>query len=187
MGDKQLFFIGKDFIEPIVTLISPGDLTEDTDGIVDFNYNVTDANSILNCSLYLDNVLEDTDTDITKGITQTFQVRNIRESNEIRWFVSCFDKFNNKGNSTTWRLDTKLGASGYGGGGGGGGNYSNKTLVIGLEEIEIVEEKNKISFWLIFMILVIGLIFIYVAYKKKILIILKNEWDSKLKKKLEIS
>ena len=128
LGSEIINFFSKDTIIPTITLISPLSGSEDTDGIVDFGFNVTDSNNIVNCSLYLDNVLEQTDTSITKSIIQTFHVINIKKSDNLVWFVSCFDNFGNQGNSSKFILDTQVGGSGGGAGGGADFSYLNETI-----------------------------------------------------------
>lgn len=135
-GDSQLGFWGIDNIDPIVNLIGPGTGTEDSDGIVDFTYIVTDANQINNCSLYLDGILEATDTSITKSVNQQIKITNIKQSDSIKWHISCWDNFQNQGNSSFFYLDTK-----EGGGSplGGGGSITNKLFAksLGIENIDI--------------------------------------------------
>lgn len=116
--DSQFFWIGGDLISPVITLVTPYDNAEDTDGIVTFVYRVSDTSAISNCSIYLDGIREQTDTTITRNIQQTFTINNIKVSQKIVWYVSCTDQANNIGTSSTRNLDTELGGSGGGGGGG---------------------------------------------------------------------
>lgn len=119
-----------DTTNPVITLISPTSGSEDTDGTVDFSFNVTDDLPITNCTIYLSgtdtsNTYSSTNLNITKNITQTFTVTNIIRSNNLNWFVNCTDSLNHVGNSSIWTLDTQIGSDppinpGTGGGGGGG-------------------------------------------------------------------
>lgn len=131
LGDN-FFWIGRDFIAPTINLENPIDGSEDTDGVVDFQYNVSDANVVDNCSLYLDGVLEDTDVTITEDTTQTFTVINPPISDTLEWYVNCTDEFGNVGNSSVWILDTRIGGGGPGGGAGGGGFGINTSLLCNL-------------------------------------------------------
>jgi len=126
------------YYPPNISLISPLNLEEDTDGIVDFSFNVSDSSSVSNCSLYLNNVLEQTDALITKDILQSFHVINVKQSNNLNFFVTCTDELNNKGNSSIFRMDTKPEDSDnlIGGGGGSYGGVQDAEGV--LKDIKIL-------------------------------------------------
>ena len=126
----------KDTNSPNITLLSPQDGSEDVDGIVDFNYNASDNSNISNCSLYIDDLLEQTDIFITKNVIQTFHIINVKSSDNLIWYINCTDSLNNKGKSLNRRLDTKLG----GGGGAGGSGITQSDLVkyLGIKNISIL-------------------------------------------------
>lgn len=137
--------------DPIVLLVGPINGGEDTDTIVDFYYLVSDSvaytNSISNCSLYLDYVLEDTSFNVQKGEEQNFRVRNILQSDNMEWYVTCADIFNNIGNSSVYSLDTKLGGGHAIGGGGGVYSFINETIddfynLLGVSNISIISEEE---------------------------------------------
>jgi hypothetical protein len=50
---SRVVTVDYDFDNPIVELISPGDLFQSVSGNIDFKYNVTDENDIDNCSLLI--------------------------------------------------------------------------------------------------------------------------------------
>lgn len=104
---------------PSITLLGPGDSTEDTDGFVDFSFNVSDDLDVSNCSLYLGSSLESTLTSITKGTTMTFSVQDPTKTNSLSWYITCYDQLSNSGDSSTRTLDTLEGDVDDGGGSGG--------------------------------------------------------------------
>ncbi|MEK6840699.1 MAG: PGF-pre-PGF domain-containing protein [Nanoarchaeota archaeon] len=118
-----------DSIAPTVTLRSPENAsTWSSSSTVVFTYNVSDASSITNCSLLIDNSVDQTDTTITKDSNQTFS--KTLTNADHNWSVSCYDSSNNSGSSATRYLTVSVtatsaaAATGGGGGGGGGGEAS---------------------------------------------------------------
>ncbi len=78
---------------PSITLIFPTNNTGDSDGNVTFNYNVTDTNNVTNCSLIINDNINQTDTSITKSVTQNFTVNNLAAGNYV-WSINCTDGLN---------------------------------------------------------------------------------------------
>tara|TARA_Y100000034_G_C6909729_1_gene423743 strand:- start:9365 stop:12343 length:2979 start_codon:yes stop_codon:yes gene_type:complete len=113
-----------DLTDPIVDLLSPSNNTLATDNDVTFSYNVTDF-SIANCSLYLDNSIDQTNSSVEVATSQSFS-NNDMSNADYDWFVSCTDYSNLQGNSTIFKLTVNEtssgGISGGGSGGGGGGS-----------------------------------------------------------------
>ena len=120
-----------DIISPVVSLVSPANAsTWTSSSTVTFAYNVTDANSIANCSLIINRVLDQTATSVTKNTSQTF-TKSMSNAN-YNWSVNCTDAAGNQGNSSTYALTVSYTApaapsGGGGGGGGGGSSVSNQT------------------------------------------------------------
>lgn len=86
---------------PVITLISPANASTWTEsGTVTFSYNVTDENSI-NCSLILNNEVDQTNSSVTQGTTITF-TKSLSNAN-YNWSITCTDG-NNTGNSETYIL-----------------------------------------------------------------------------------
>jgi len=84
---------------PIITLISPADANVNTTGNVVFEYNVTDQSSIANCSLIFNGTINETESSITRNITQNFT--KIALLNSIyNWSINCTDTSNNQNTST---------------------------------------------------------------------------------------
>ena len=122
-----------DITPPVVTLVSPANAsTWTSSSTVTFTYNVTDANSIANCSLIINNALDKTGSSITKSINQT--LTESMANGVYNWSVNCTDAAGNQGNSSTYSLTVSYTAptapsGGGGGGGGGSSSVSNQTNV----------------------------------------------------------
>ena len=111
-GGEQISFWGQDFIQPSITLLSPGQGTQDTDGIIRFIFNPSDANSLNNCSLVYQGGIYTTMSNPQNDSENTIEVVSIDEqhplySDDLQWRIDCTDLFNNVGNSETRNLDTK--------------------------------------------------------------------------------
>ena len=86
---------------PLVTLNFPRPNYHSSVYNITFNYTAEDATGIENCSLYIDTILNDTDTQVENFVSNYFNVSGIPEGAH-NWTVECFD------NST----DKNLGVSG---------------------------------------------------------------------------
>ena len=76
---------------PIITLSLPSNNTGDSDGNITFIYNVTDnTGGIINCSLFINNAINQTNTSITKNIFQNFTLTN-QAGSSLTWYVNCVD------------------------------------------------------------------------------------------------
>jgi len=75
---------------PIIALLSPVNDSSDDDGIVIFQYNVTDAASgIQNCSLVLNGEINQTSTTVTENTVQSFSQTLV--NGEYNWSITCTD------------------------------------------------------------------------------------------------
>ncbi|HSB47446.1 MAG TPA: NosD domain-containing protein [Candidatus Bilamarchaeum sp.] len=91
-----------DTTPPNVTLNSPanGTIFNATNNVT-FNFTATDSQSAtMNCSLFIDGVLNQSGIVATNNTPATVNVNNISPGNHA-WNVSCSDAANNTGNSTT--------------------------------------------------------------------------------------
>ena len=79
---------------PNVTLISPPDNSSAPVGPVNFSYNVTDINTISNCSLVINGTINKTNTTIQRNTTQNFTTN--MGVGTYEWWVSCT---NDQGNT----------------------------------------------------------------------------------------
>jgi len=88
---------------PVISLISPEEGHIDNDSIILFEYNVTDESSILFCRLVIDNVIDQTDYDVEKNITQNFDGGGLDYGN-YTWNVNCSDVHGNLNSSLLWNF-----------------------------------------------------------------------------------
>ncbi|MFA5084637.1 MAG: hypothetical protein WC475_04675, partial [Candidatus Paceibacterota bacterium] len=82
---------------PVVSARTPADEAEDGEGSVSFVFNVSDNSSIKNCSLYIDDEMDTTDTSISKDTNQTISISLTQ--GDYEWYVKCYDYSGNSGRS----------------------------------------------------------------------------------------
>lgn len=75
---------------PIITLIYPSNDSRTTEFDINFSYVPYDGINIVNCSIFVDEVLEDTDFGVIKNIENNFTVLGISEGYH-NWSVLCVD------------------------------------------------------------------------------------------------
>ncbi|MBW2975233.1 hypothetical protein KY366_05940, partial [Candidatus Woesearchaeota archaeon] len=115
----------QDTAPPNISLISPANSsTWTSSSTVVFSYNVTDESNVTNCSLVIGNSTDQTDSNITRNLTQTFS-KSLSNS-DYNWSISCSDYYGKMGNSSTYRLTVSYSEpsttpTGSGGGGSSGG------------------------------------------------------------------
>ncbi|MBW2974882.1 DNRLRE domain-containing protein, partial [Candidatus Woesearchaeota archaeon] len=91
-------------IPPVVQLISPANSSSWTSSsTVEFQYNVTDTDNITMCSLVINDVIDQNDTSIAKGIMQNFT--QSLSNGVSNWSVNCTDSFGNTGFSGEYSLN----------------------------------------------------------------------------------
>ena len=109
---------------PLVYLVSPANgNTWTSSSTVTFTYNVSDVD-IANCSLIINNAIDQTDTTITEDAAQTF-TKTL--SNAVyNWNINCTDYVGYTNSSATYSLTVSYTAPSDGNGGspGGGGGTS---------------------------------------------------------------
>ena len=88
---------------PNVTLLSPGTNSWlNTSNLSLIYYPSTSAaNSIVNCTLYINGVFNQTNSSINKNQNNTFWLTNVSDA-KYNWSVGCTDAGNGAANSTTW-------------------------------------------------------------------------------------
>ncbi len=119
-----------DSTKPAVSLVSPANSTSTTTAAQEFSYNVSDDFEVSNCSLILNDAVDQASAAITKGTTQTFS-KTLPVASHT-WSINCTDSANNQGNATARAITIQNGGSSGGGsggssGGGGGGGYSSSS------------------------------------------------------------
>ena len=91
-----------DTIKPIIYLINPTNNSRTVGTYTELRFNVSDSSIITNCTLYINGTLNQTDTSITKDISQSFYIYT-GESNSYSWNISCLDYYNNS-NTTQYNI-----------------------------------------------------------------------------------
>ncbi|MCK5343674.1 MAG: hypothetical protein KAR20_09730, partial [Candidatus Heimdallarchaeota archaeon] len=102
-----------DSIFPLLNLISPLNSSGDSDGNLTFNYNVSDANVVVNCSFTFNNVLNQTNTSITKDTLQNFTLNDLAVG-KYNFSLSCYDAVGNL-NSTGTKIFSVIKTTGFSG------------------------------------------------------------------------
>ncbi|MDH3324816.1 MAG: Ig-like domain-containing protein, partial [Candidatus Peregrinibacteria bacterium] len=93
---------------PAVTLVSPLNNYWDNDGNISFNFRVLDeAYTNVSCSLYLDTILNQTNSStLSDNTLTTFNVTGISEGANKVWEIICIDASTNTGQDTrTFNVD----------------------------------------------------------------------------------
>jgi hypothetical protein len=78
------------FAPPKINLESPANNFMTTNETITFSYTPIDALGLNNCSIYIDNILEDTDGGVIKNVVNNFTLGSIIEGKH-NWFVECTD------------------------------------------------------------------------------------------------
>ncbi len=93
-GDDEstiYFNVSEDDRPPEVQLISPEENYESISSNIMFVYNATDSDSgIENCTLWINDSIEDTDYTVTEGVNQTFTILGLTNG-FYNWTVNCTD------------------------------------------------------------------------------------------------
>jgi hypothetical protein len=84
-----------DFTSPSVSLNLPSTNTGQDEN-VSFVYSATDINNITNCSLYVNNAINQSNLTISKGVIDTFALNKL-STNIYNWTVNCTDEHGNVG------------------------------------------------------------------------------------------
>ena len=96
-----------DLESPSVNLVYPSNSSTITDDSnLYFIYNVSDASSVENCSLYINNQLKKTETSITKDINLTFN--EFLDNGVYSWYVSCTDEGGRTGFSENKTINVSI-------------------------------------------------------------------------------
>jgi subtilisin family serine protease len=98
-----------DATAPTIVHESPEDNNETTETEIDFEYNASDDNEIVNCSLIIDGDINDTDTTIQEGEINTFSNVDLPEGN-YDWKITCTDIAGNTATTTKWDLEINSGS-----------------------------------------------------------------------------
>ncbi len=100
-----------DTTPPAVNLIAPLSGTISNVSSVTFSFNTTDdASTTMNCSMYIDGILNQTNTSVQNGTTTVFPLVSGIPDGFYRWNVTCTDQSNNLGVSAArnFTVDTTV-------------------------------------------------------------------------------
>ena len=105
-SDTMNLTVSLDLSAPVITLLTPDYILEQNNSTILFSFNVTDDSSIDNCSLILNDIINETSFNISIG-TNSF-LKWISDDS-YNWKIECYDNLSNNGSSTYWNLtiDTK--------------------------------------------------------------------------------
>jgi hypothetical protein len=109
-SEPRLFIVGPDVTDPTVKLMNPPSGSQDTDGNITFEYNVTDfASGIANCSLIFDAKLNKTTYNPIKNKKLNFTLTGAPGGNHT-WRVNCTDNSprKNRGSSELWYINVGI-------------------------------------------------------------------------------
>jgi len=99
-----------DTVKPIVNLSSPVNIFNSSSENVTFKFNVTDnIATSLNCSIYIDAILNTTNSSTLNGTDTSFKIKNFNEG-AFFWNVTCLDEAGNSNTSETRNFTVDLSA-----------------------------------------------------------------------------
>jgi C1A family cysteine protease len=154
LNKSNIIFFGIDKTPPEIVLSSPDDSTSSTTTAYNFTFNVSDNNSILQCSLVFNNVIIHTIYSISKTATNGMYNSSLSTGTHL-WSINCTDSAGNQNKSinriliitSSGNTETSSSPSGGGGGGGGGATtYSPTTSETYLGYTKQLSSNDKISF-----------------------------------------
>ncbi len=101
VGQSTARTINIDTVLPVVSLNSPANNTNTSDNTPDINFTVTNAVSVLSCTLFVDGTAKGTNSSVLNN-TATVMTANASLSDGARsWYVNCTDSSSNTGQSAT--------------------------------------------------------------------------------------
>ncbi len=90
-SEKRILYIGPDLDAPVINLEYPPNYIVDPDGILMFKFNVSDfASDIINCSLIINDTINQTNITISEEVSQNFSVSGFNNG-FYKWQVNCTD------------------------------------------------------------------------------------------------
>ncbi|MFA6073371.1 MAG: DUF2341 domain-containing protein [Candidatus Woesearchaeota archaeon] len=97
--NKTYYIEVNDTTPPLINLIRPNNNGRTSSGESILQYNVSDKSNIANCSLYINEIYNQTVTSVTRDETQLFTA--MLEDGDYTWKVTCFDLSGNQNTSLT--------------------------------------------------------------------------------------
>ena len=141
-----------DSSNPVITLIAPADSTSSTTSAYNFTFNVTDSQTISNCSLNFDGSIINTLTSVNNtGGTNGMYNSSLSVATHT-WSINCTDIAGNTGNSSTRTLIVTAATASTttssisGGSGGGYPTFRPKEDELNKGYNEVIYQNWKVSF-----------------------------------------
>lgn len=143
-----------DITKPEINLISPADSYSTTDTSITFSFNITENNSVANCSLMIGNAISASNSSIT-NLSANQAITKTLSAGSYSWGINCTDSAGNTGNANSSRSLTinspPVQSSSSSGGGGGGGGSSVQTYIPSEAQIsqgytKELKQEEKIKF-----------------------------------------
>jgi len=100
------FTVYIDTTPPTINLMAPSEASVQNQSVVNFTYNVTDVNTIANCSLLINGTVVSTDTSVTKDAQQDMLYG--LASGLYSWSIGCYDIAGNWNLSETRNLTVNV-------------------------------------------------------------------------------
>lgn len=95
------YSINSSTVSPVVTLNDPVNSFNASTETLSFNFTVSDdVSTSLNCSIYLNSILNQTNSTTLNGTLTNFEIQSLEEG-DSSWYVSCLDEGGNLGESET--------------------------------------------------------------------------------------
>jgi len=88
---------------PEVTLLLPTNGGRQVGTTTEVAYSPYDGSGVANCSLYINQALNQTDTSITNGGNNYFTI-DVTQGSTYNWSVNCTDPLGNRNSSVTWNF-----------------------------------------------------------------------------------
>ncbi|MCK5139544.1 MAG: hypothetical protein KAQ85_06870, partial [Thermodesulfovibrionia bacterium] len=105
----QVFIYGTDNILPIINLESPQNNSEEAaSSIINFQFNVTDANDISNCSLVINGAIDPDDITSNPTRNTTITISRVLSNGFYNWSINCTDIAGNTNKSKTRNLSINV-------------------------------------------------------------------------------
>ncbi len=123
-----------------INLVSPAGLSESESSSVIFSYTVSSSQNVASCSLIFNDQVDQTDTSITAGATQTFAKFGLSAKYYL-WSINCTDALGNQNASETRGFTVPEIITSTGGGGG----YSPVVAIVS-ESFEAVPAARRTLF-----------------------------------------
>ncbi|MBU2053072.1 MAG: hypothetical protein KJ721_02400, partial [Nanoarchaeota archaeon] len=139
-----------DSSNPVITLIAPADSTSSTTSAYNFTFNVTDDQTIPNCSLIFDGSIINTLTSVNNSGGTNGMYNSSLSVATHTWSINCTDIAGNVGNSSTRTLIVSAAATttttSSSSGGGGYPNYRPKEDELNKGYQKLMYKNWKVSF-----------------------------------------